>query len=225
MKLFEALGISNSNKVIDRKRDDYLKHKIAAQHTKKSGSPYEKIGDGMYSDVYKHKEKPEVIKIGNSLSSDNKDAYLNYLDVVMKSDRMASNPYLPRVYKVKRYNQDLGHTDYVVKMEPLSPLLALEIEDLIAIWRKAFGQDSSPPTIGDPFELVHDLANMLSSYIYYRKPVDGMVKIVDKQLLQAIAIISNLRKRGGGVLDLHAENIMARRTSIGPQLVITDPLS
>lgn len=55
--------------------------------------------------------------------------------------------------------------------------------------------------------------------------IDNTVNIKDPKLKHAIFIIKNLLRAGGVINDIHGDNLMFRRTSIGPQLVILDPLS
>jgi len=54
---------------------------------------------------------------------------------------------------------------------------------------------------------------------------DLLAQIKDPMLKQALMLIKKLLSQGGHGRDIHYGNIMVRRTSVGPQLVITDPLS
>ena len=49
-------------------------------------------------------------------------------------------------------------------------------------------------------------------------------EIKDPHLLAAIEFIKKVAREENYGTDLHADNIMVRRTSVGPQIVINDPL-
>jgi hypothetical protein len=53
----------------------------------------------------------------------------------------------------------------------------------------------------------------------------GDIVSTDKQFREITEIIRSLKDSNNFQFDIHDENVMIRRTSHGPQLVITDPLS
>jgi hypothetical protein len=120
-------------------------------------------------------------------------------------------------------------------MEKLSPWKDLEEDELLTIFSRALDvQLNSVEEFrqlvgrkGVPYkdiiieELLRYITKTISDPNY--KDIKGN-SIKDSQLIEAINIIRYLQKTGYGE-DLHAGNVMVRRTKYGPQLVLTDPLS
>lgn len=51
---------------------------------------------------------------------------------------------------------------------------------------------------------------------------DNGIRVTNNEMKEALKLVNNIKN---GTLDLHFNNVMIRRTSIGPQLVIIDPLA
>jgi hypothetical protein len=107
-------------------------------------------------------------------------------------------------------------------MEALEEFDVLGYKEYDAILNRLFGEPNEP---GDKVA-ASDIARAISKVI--RK--GNFTGVIDKLFIQAAQIIRAVAQRvdpKGGIsdlIDLHSGNVMARRTSVGPQLVITDPL-
>lgn len=169
-----------------------------------------KMNQGLYGDVYHHKNKPhEVIKVGGNPN----DSYSKYIEAV--SELSSSNPYLPRVYKHKKYGKEL----YTMEIEKLMPLKDLNIKEIQSILIRL-----DPKYDTKRFEYQYgedDIVRAVNRYFW--NPEDS--KNMDPLFKQAADIITRIEmEHRVAFRDIHKENMMARRTPHGVQLVITDPL-
>lgn len=114
------------------------------------------VGTGAFGRVMKPKNLPDgqVIKYGKVLfGNPEKDGYLNFLKLLSKSDRMASNPYLPRVYNVKVVDDK----QYYAVIEELVDLKDMSEDELKVIGDKAFGDlDQAMRKYQDNMDAVND---------------------------------------------------------------------
>ena len=194
----------------------------------------EYIGSGAFAQVYGHKNRPaSAFKVG---IGDTDYTYLQYIAKASQNERWKSNPYLPRVHSQKNYKDQGGGAAYVVELEKLEPFMDIEQEEVEAIIDKAFHSLPKDKYLND-LPRQYDVVKALQRAAAGRS--DAIKNIKDKQLLQAIAIIGNIGKsqitigkktgpdarlNAAQYLDIHTSNVMIRRTPVGAQLVITDPL-
>jgi len=209
------------------------------------------IGDGMYANAAEHSDKiGEVVKTSNPIQSIAGDGYLQFLSKILKNNRLQDNPYLPKIYSLNIYQKLIKGNKYYfykIRMEKLRPLTSLSIKELQYIINKAFHitstlstytQDtlnnmlpkSRDKTKGKPEEytkeqLLHIIVETLDNALRQEVSTNNTVNIKDPKLKQAIYIIKSLIRNNKGFNDMHPGNIMYRLTSVGPQLVIIDPLS
>ena len=188
------------------------------------------LGRGAFASVFSHRNRPaSAFKVG---IGDEEDIYVNYIAKVSQNERWKSNPYLPRVHSQKNYKDPGGGASYVVELERLEPFMDIEPEEVEAIIDRAF--HSLPQDRRADLPRQYDVVEEISKAAQGNS--QSIKNIKDKQLLQAIAMIGNIgsrrykdnqygkRKSGAMHIDIHTSNVMIRRTSVGPQLVITDPL-
>lgn len=209
------------------------------------------IGTGDFARVEKHKNLPPntVVKYGNSHGNAEDDGYVNWLNQVTKDKRAASNPYLPRIYKVQFVDDD----QFIVFMEELEDFDTLSNAELAAIGRRAFGNIEMLKTLIDfaPKHMVEFYQDNIVKYgrikdedfrtlrlktneeefikAAFPKLLENIIHDVvdpnivkDPQLKEALQYVADAPR---GSLDLHLGNVMVRRGPYGAQLVITDPLS
>lgn len=200
------------------------------QHSNQLGSNLTQLGQpGLYAAAYKHKNRPgTVLKVGKFHGTPFDDGYLSFVQAVLRNNRSAGNPYLPRIYSVKIYRPEtksgeepLRGGQYFVEMERLYKMRELRPEELMAIGSKIFGSWNDDEN--EPWQLARYLGRAIAG----DKMILGDIK--DRKLLQALSMIHGIEKRKRHIsdiqLDMHEGNIMFRRTNVGAQLVITDPLA
>ena len=229
MKLFEVLS---PPKPLRADAASYVPDAFRRATTKHKGN-LGYLGRGAFAQVYSHKNRPaSAFKVG---IGDGDNTYLKYIERASQNERWKSNPYLPRVHSQKNYKDPGGGASYVVEIEKLEPFMDLEQEEVEAIIDRAFHSLPKDKYSDLPrqYDVVEALQRAAAGYS------DAIKNIKDKKLLQALAIIGNIGKSLYSVgkktgpyarenarmhLDIHTSNVMIRRTSVGAQLVITDPL-
>lgn len=131
---------------------------------------------------------------------------------------MGDNPYLPVYYNIRFERDKNGFIRTIYGMEKLTSLFRLSGEEKSTLAAKTFNNDSF---YDDPDLTPNRIANILKDMANdLRKGTD--LKI-DDDLKQALNLINYLNAKHFK-LDIHGKNIMARNTSRGYQLVITDPI-
>jgi hypothetical protein len=204
----------------------------------------EKLGSGAFGTVERHENLPPgaVVKYGRIYNHNPiEDGYFMFLRAITKSDRMARNPYLPRIYSVKLMN----NRQYTVVMEELFPFTQLSMTEIsVMLDRMVGGLDraiqSLPTDIQDKFKKSrltlrgsnraqnnqYDIAVTVLMQILGRMLVDRIPLdiVTDPKLKEAMMIMKRVYKQQGGSPDIRTDNVMVRRGPTGAQLVITDPL-
>lgn len=189
---------------------------------KQSKSQEDSIGKGRYSTVRNDPKDPHMVIKKTKFDKDktayhNKDVYPQFIEALINSDQKM-NPYFPRVYGMKSYNDksdDKLHKFNIERLEDLRQLSAEEMDHIIGLImdddvRKAWKIDNE---------------RMLAWFICEAIKKNSVRKeIKDRNLYNALTFLSKFLKKNW-YLDLHSENMMFRRTPYGPQLVITDPFS
>ena len=210
-------------------RPDYEDEQKAFLKTNKA----KRVGGGIEAVVIKYDASHEVVKILGTNAKLSRCAHLQYLLACKKY--ASSNPYLPRIESIKTVNYDGTRLLYTIAMEELDEFNWIEDEEYNVILNKLFGEPDESETRevfkGSSFlpsnnDDASDVARAISKIIR-----SGNFKgVIDKQFIQAAQIIRAVAdrvspKRGiDNLIDVHSGNVMIRRTAVGPQLVITDPL-
>jgi hypothetical protein len=208
-----------------------------------SRSPKSKqLGRGVFGSVERHQNLPPgaVVKYGRTVLNDAaRDGYINYIKAITKSDRMARNPYFPRIYTIKIIDGE----NYTVIMEELTPFITVNMRELESLADRMFGSLQNMTTHFHPdpgleykpsketkrsnqysrLDYITRLPQILNRIIRGESPMD---LITDPQLREALLIIKGVARNThtGGHPDIHEGNVMLRRGPTGIQLVITDPM-
>jgi hypothetical protein len=219
-----------ASKVSQGYRDhDQSYDKITGEKTEPHKNKLVKVlGSGAYSTAIERDNAPgEITKVSKPIRDLKEDGYFRYLTTILREQRLQGNPYLPKIYKVKIYRDKDGLFFYILNMEKLYNIRSASEEELEAMVDKAFNE---VPVEEDNYTSKKEaLLLSLSNYIEQCIRKDDVKNIKDDDLHDAMVFISEAqrsgRTRGSRHLDIHDGNIMMRRTSVGPQLVLTDPLA
>lgn len=175
---------------------------------------WSKIGSGIQSIAYTHKNNPNTIIKNIIITGTNDPAYqftrlaLNHQD----------NPHFPRIYSAKLYNktpiedEESGELNHYYKYH-----LMLTMEKLYNILNT--DKEFIEQIFGIP---------IISSFILERDFTSPQVRLLIRQktqypkLAQAMKLMEPLFIHYGS--DVNFRNLMYRRTSVGPQLVFLDPI-
>lgn len=152
------------------------------------------LGRGCFASVYASQHN-RVFRITHNLSD---WGYLTYLEHVQQSG--GRNPWLPVIYGVDVWMDDQNQMCMRVEMERLS-----------RPWDE-WGN------CADEWKPWVQIVREIDDYTSYGKHFDWIVN--NRELMQAIELVDQARKRSGHGVDLHVGNIMMRDR----QLVLTDPL-
>lgn len=184
------------------------------------------VGSGSHAEVGVHKNRPyDATKVSVPKSGRlDGDGFYNFIKELAKDDSMASNPYFPRVYNLNAYTNDESDS-FVARMEKLIPMSDLNVKQVDAILRRIVDRDveDSFPEIkqmGDEERknhLIQQVLNMIRGRRTHAVPKDTHFN-------QALDKINMLKQDHRGHIDWSVDNMMARRTPHGAQLVFSDPL-
>lgn len=198
MKLSEVTRIQKNPEKVQEPFDKYL-DRIES----KEGGRQKEVGSGMYASVYQHpKYKTIVVKV-----SDQGVGILRYLDFAM---RHQDNPYVPKIYGVRRFQKRGGPKYFIAFIERLNDYDRMTNVQKAMILSKHVG-----PNLVKEFGPVDFFDNVYQ---------DDLVREVSKQrnkkktVPYLMRVLSYLKRIGGN--DLHDGNIMVRGKD---QLVFTDP--
>lgn len=175
-----------------------------------AGKNKEELGSGVSAVAFKSDKPNTVNKV--SYHSNPNDGYIKYIKEIMKKK---DNPFFPRIYNAKIYKEGNQYALYM-QMEKLLPLPIPSDEN------------PSPKLEGMGERL---FSNLGLDWKYYSREIwedpRKLVKLAKEtnnpQFAEAIKVIYPLTLRYGS--DLHRKNFMIRLTGVGPQLVVTDPVT
>lgn len=195
------------------------------------------IGKGHYSKVSPDKDQHMVKK--HTHNFEEIDPYHAYIDAIVDS-HMTNNPWFPRVYNIKEYKDLNGNIGRKYTMEKLITYNDIDEELMIAFVRNLLSKDKFDyimESASDPNELkfynydkvraIHSLYTKYLAHLIISPRRSGEGTINDTNLLAALDFIKTLIKESEYKYeaDLHANNLMYRRTQHGIQGVLADPIA
>lgn len=227
MKILNLLEIIQTD-VVEKNYNGTFRTKYGQKHDPTL------LGTGYYSNVRKDKTSPhQVVKNSSSPSSGDKFQYFARYIAEPGKGRM-DNVHIPKIYAIGKYTDKNGSTIQKYKMERLRPLHELSHEEVRVMMESLFDVESDPfiesmerysEATDNPVERLMGSYRMLSFFIKRAALSGDYSFIASDELIAAIGIIRKVLDKTAGYPDIHDENVMFRRTSVGPQLVISDPIS
>jgi hypothetical protein len=180
-----------------------------------TASRRQELGDGAFSKVFTDPTDPHMVdKRSSTLRHVRgaKDGFNAFIEYLVKHDLM-DNIHFPKVYNVDRVTGKDGKYRESYKVEKLIPLQKLSEEELDTLAEMNFPQ------------LFENTPEEISSFIE-RSVINQLTfnRLKSESLKDAISIVKRAASELKFMVDLHDENIMVRRTSVGLQIVINDPL-
>lgn len=210
MKLFE---------IIDTKHNPNLKPDHGAST----------IGNvSSFAEVTPDATDPHMVK-RDTKSNDPHTAYIEALKG--RDQKMASNPYFPRVYETNDANNRM-----LIRMEKLSEFADINSAELNAITKRILGMSTEEVQAqerANAYGMEYRLKRLQREPNYaFALAVKDIVenkkfdKIKDPKFAEALNLIDRVVTNNELFsIDMHPQNYMIRRGPYGAQLVITDPLS
>lgn len=198
----------------------------------------ETLGSGAFATAYRHKDNPYEITKGSKASL-KPDGFVSFYDALAKNEDAQSNPYFPRFRAMNKYHGQNDRKSYIARMEPLEPYKNLSEEERVMLVDKIFDEhgsdvinhyweeehrDRQHPRGRDQYFEGEKFAWAVQSALENDTWGDELRwTIQDKKFLQAIEFLQEAAEKFEFDLDMHFNNLMVRRTSVGPQLVFNDP--
>jgi hypothetical protein len=200
-------------------------------------------GEGGYAKVSPVKNDPHmVVRKERKFTPPRENGYLQYVKTIEK--HMAENPFLPRIYvaneerdpenpNLRRYTYQIEKLLHPQKLgRKFTPQQMMDVGDaLINNWREVFVKSRARYKLNSQ-RLSNKLVWMLLVYqIEQAIEHDNYSNIKEPLLAQACQLSLGARAHTRGRhgdehpdMDIHMNNVMARLTPVGPQIVITDPI-
>ncbi len=221
MKIIEVIE-QYTTKRGERQRDqpysyDYLR-KLSREKNDDDNS------SGWYSRAVPHPRDPHTfIKSTKYTSYLNDDAFHKYIEMVVNLHKKGiDNPYFPAVYEIKITRDNEKKTRPQYHLQALQKPQLYDVEALKGMAERMF---HDPERIADS-QHSDVVWSSICSAVKYAVQDNDVKPIKDTELLQAVKYIRALKRTNPDWdLDMHSNNFMIRGTSVGPQLVITDPVS
>ena len=167
------------------------------------------------AEFYKRNHLPSTLK---------NDAYNAYIKAIIPL--MGGNPYVPEIYKILYVKDTNGRKIPKYKMRAYEKYTRCSSGEILALLRRAF------PVIAEEFDdEIEAGVQLKKTTIWFRlvAEINAAAKqdidTSDEQLNEVLEIIRNVVGSNRKFhYDMHTDNFMIRRTSFGPQLVISDPV-
>jgi hypothetical protein len=193
------------------------------------------LGTGAFATAYQHKDTPHDVTKGSKATT-TPDGFQALFTALSKDEDAQANPYFPRFRSINKFignynDEGEPRQSYVVKVETLEPYSNLSKAERKMLMNKIFtghGKD----VINHYIEKSHygekpgwKLARAVRAALENEEWGDELRwAIRDKKFEEAIEFLQKTAKEYDYTFDLHSSNMMIRRTSVGPQLVINDPM-
>lgn len=179
------------------------------------------LGSGTFASAYANQDTPHDVTKGSKLAKQ-PDGFQALFTALSKDEEAQANPYFPRFRQIRTYSNkhegDKKRTSYVVRVEKLEPFTNLSRTERDMLTDKIFTTKGQKEHVDG-----EGLAWGIYGASIARKQLTGL-EIRDPDFLDAMIFLDEVVEKYAYGLDLHSENIMVRRTSVGPQIVLNDPL-
>ena len=204
----------------------------------------ENLGTGAFASAYRHKDTPQDITKGSKATS-TPDGWQALFQAIADDKDAQANPYFPRFRSINKFKQHDDYADdakesYVVKVEALEPYKNLSEKEREMLVDKIFDEHGSDVINHYWEETFRDRNNPRGRPQHFpgekfawaiRAALENDTwgdelrwTIQDEHFKEAIEFLQKTAAKEDYEFDLHAENLMIRRTSVGVQLVLNDPL-
>jgi hypothetical protein len=177
----------------------------------------DELGRGAFSIARTDSTDPHMVIKRQKLRSDTmKDGFNGFAEIVAR-DQLWDMIHFPRVYAIKKImNKDETIGLHRWRMEKLIGYNQLSGEEINALTKRYFNMETN-----SVFSIADNICRAING--------DTDI-IVDDTLLKAVYKMSDIfdevkKSLPHVFLDLHGENLMFRRTHVGIDAVISDPLA
>lgn len=226
MKILDLLeALFNTEVKPDKRYHGYLRQDTGSRTDREiaKGSVFSKVKD--------IKNEPHMVRKYNHRPMDpaahklrSVDGFNYFIEQIIERGE-TDNIHFPRVYAMKKIVDDYKQHIHTYDVEKLIPSSAVTREELLKVCEESFGKDDDALDYSK-----ESLEDIISGKVIYALEHNDYDDIESESLLEALHILRDIVKsainlKRGHKLDLHVQNIMYRRTPVGTQLVINDPIA
>lgn len=228
MLLNELTGIKNLSPISDEGA-----FVIKLKPNQQIGKNSRVLGQGLQGFVVVNKTKPNSVVKVFGYNNEQENEYIRFLRYLQQSH---SNPYLPRIYRVKLFNKPMildgtemsKIKDFNGKTKIACPLCVEKYQHIGVVELEKLVPITNPKLRRVMFEKLQSMINQPE----IKTINDALIYLIDdldnnggRSMDPLLQDAYNLIQRFTTIPDLHIENVMVRLTNIGPQLVLVDPIS
>lgn len=179
------------------------------------------LGNGVEAIVFQSSRPQNQGTVTRWLRNQSKDANNNGPIQYVIQGQQLNNPFIPRVYGIKQIQRKNGVFEFAIQMEKLAMTLEQYFTKTDQLLERQLLEQLYQAEYVD--ELMNDryMSENLQSVVLMALCGEGSQHFTPmfKQAYN-LAVEYNTSK----YLDIHYENAMIRLTSVGPQIVLTDPI-
>lgn len=215
--------------------------------TNKPNHNVSELGRGVEAIVYSKSSDSGIGTVSKWIRKSKFDIENNSVIQFLIRSNEANNIFAPKVYKITKITHPDAAADdddvdefwknlrpkydkhYIIKMEKLQKLRELSSVELFALMRtmsETGDFDGAEDITVHPADVALSINRLVNRGRGTRVEVDGKISFdANEQLIEIIQLVRDVTKDTPGCRsDIHMDNVMVRRTSVGPQLVFTDPV-
>jgi hypothetical protein len=186
------------------------------------------IQPGWYSGGQTNPRDPhEFIKKPHLTAKLDKDAYYKYvMEIRELKQKGYHNPFFPQVYNIDITQDPKGNQRPRYRIEKLQQGDSFPVRTLVGMYERYFMDEFDMNTIDTYSNKSYGVWREIANQVNRAVERSNYTNIRDDQLIEALMLIVKLiQENPDWNVDLHVNNIRVRGSSVGPQLVLMDPIS
>lgn len=228
MKIFEIIQEYDATDQQIRYRKpsfdyDSMKDRQEREYDRSQGQ-----GHGWYSGGQTNPRDPhEFIKKPHLTAKLDKDAYYKYVMEIRELKQQGyHNPFFPQVYNVNIVQDPKGNQRPRYRIEKLQQGDRFPTSTLIGMYERLFNDEFDMKRIDSYSNKSWAIWSEIADQCNRAVERSNYTNIKDDQLMEALVLIDRIiQENPEWNVDLHVNNIRVRGSSVGPQLVLMDPIS
>jgi hypothetical protein len=220
MKLDEIIQTNTRKERLKTTFDKSDEYNLEKRYTK------DQLGSGMSYAAYDTDDPHEIEKrsIHPKTPDDPIDGNHLFIRSIVQNKMTGDNLWVPRVYNFNIATDSYGQEHYTFRLEKLWASYEVEEDEIIELIMDAIPEFNWDESMKAHPEVTGAAAMTTRLGFHLSLMVHGGIAAANKDLTDVLVLLKKLTQVGGR-LDLHGGNIMYRRTPVGVQMVINDPIS
>ena len=186
------------------------------------------VQPGWYSGGQTNPRDPhEFIKKPHLTAKLDKDAYYKYVMEIRELKQQGyHNPFFPQVYNIDITQDPKGNQRPRYRIEKLQQGDSFPARTLIGLYERLFNDEFDQRNLEGVSNRSYAVWREIANQVNRSVERSNYTNIRDDQLMEALVLIDRIvQENPDWNVDLHVNNIRVRGSSVGPQLVLMDPIS